>query len=622
MAEQNIAQTAASVLQRQFYHELLDYLPREPADDLAHICQAWQRATNAAWVWLWLHNPYSGTFELSACAGGEEKDGVCAPILPSEREAPGRASIGAYCAGKREAIFVDDVHNWRGERDGVTHRVAMASALEALGCVGFECVPLLGPDDVGGTAPLQPLGLISVHYRNLEERAIHSRGALGDMGRLTALCIRNSKMTEQRAILVRLNQIVQRYVSRPSRRPAEIRAEYLANLIELIQQHIHVAKVSIFYEVPHADAVECIATTGLSDASGEPVPPNRLSQAIYRAYEGLTGCCYASGETFVLRRPTQDRRFTGKFLEQRDITVQEGADDPAALIPIQAPRGEDQGRKPRARGVIRCVERRALMWPDELSHFDPTEVETLGFIADQVGPVLQTFSQRIARERAVSVVKHDLTTPLGMICDVTGSVISAQSSGVPMGEYDLENIQTCAYLALKLAEQLDPLPEEVRNLDPRPTMLEGSIVARLCKMLRRYARVTNRVDIRYDGLRQIPRLNIDREQVERALFNLLLNAIKYSKPETTIQIVGLRAQDGYRVDVIDEGMGVPVDDQERIFQPGYRTTEAERQAQGLGLGLAIARQIMRAQGGDVVLTSAKGPTTFSLVFPGKLAVSE
>jgi two-component system sensor histidine kinase VicK len=240
-------------------------------------------------------------------------------------------------------------------------------------------------------------------------------------------------------------------------------------------------------------------------------------------------------------------------------------------------------------------------------------------VAEQVGPVLQMFAQRIGRERTISVIKHDLTTPLGMITDLIQDVSEAHAGNMPIGEHDLDNIQACAFLALNLAKQLDPMPGKIERLNREPTLLEAGIVARLCRVLRRYARLTNEVEIQYDGFRAIPWLLIDREQIERAILNLLLNAIKYSDKGGMVNLIGRRTGSGFCVDVSDQGMGVQAEDASRIFEPGVRSAEAAQRAQGLGLGLTIARQIMKAHNGDVALTSLRSPTTFTLTFPADAA---
>jgi signal transduction histidine kinase len=112
-------------------------------------------------------------------------------------------------------------------------------------------------------------------------------------------------------------------------------------------------------------------------------------------------------------------------------------------------------------------------------------------------------------------------------------------------------------------------------------------------------------------------LNIDADAVKQALMNLLDNAIKYSpgQKDVVIELVDLEEQ--VEVRVRDRGIGIPAEEQGRIFDSFYRSPgAAEVNAGGVGLGLGIVRHIMEAHGGTVRLESAPGQgSTFILIFP-------
>lgn len=99
------------------------------------------------------------------------------------------------------------------------------------------------------------------------------------------------------------------------------------------------------------------------------------------------------------------------------------------------------------------------------------------------------------------------------------------------------------------------------------------------------------------------RVLADPRRTSQVLANLLTNASKYS-PESTTVTVSSRLADGYvRVTVADEGQGIPLDEQARLFQRFYRSRQVREAAGGLGLGLTIVRAIVQAQGGDVRIES-------------------
>jgi signal transduction histidine kinase len=99
-----------------------------------------------------------------------------------------------------------------------------------------------------------------------------------------------------------------------------------------------------------------------------------------------------------------------------------------------------------------------------------------------------------------------------------------------------------------------------------------------------------------------------------ALLNLFVNAVKYNEPGGKIQ-VDLEARENHAVLTIgNSGPGIPADDQTRIFTRFHRVDRArQRQVDGVGLGLSLAREIVRAHGGELELqTSQSGWTSFVL----------
>lgn len=109
----------------------------------------------------------------------------------------------------------------------------------------------------------------------------------------------------------------------------------------------------------------------------------------------------------------------------------------------------------------------------------------------------------------------------------------------------------------------------------------------------------------------------DRELLRRVLLNLTDNAIKYTAPKGIVSLSLQRKGKGASLLVSDTGIGIPREEQERIFQPFYRTAEARSLAEGgTGLGLSIARSIALAHGGTIEVQSAPGQgSTFRVQIP-------
>jgi signal transduction histidine kinase len=107
----------------------------------------------------------------------------------------------------------------------------------------------------------------------------------------------------------------------------------------------------------------------------------------------------------------------------------------------------------------------------------------------------------------------------------------------------------------------------------------------------------------------------DRHLIKLAVKQLIDNALKYSPPGTPLRIKVQQDGESLAVDVTDFGNGIPLREQNHIFERFYRSPSVQNQIPGSGLGLSIAQSIARAHGGDLSVTSRPGETTFRLVLP-------
>jgi two-component system, OmpR family, sensor histidine kinase KdpD len=109
---------------------------------------------------------------------------------------------------------------------------------------------------------------------------------------------------------------------------------------------------------------------------------------------------------------------------------------------------------------------------------------------------------------------------------------------------------------------------------------------------------------------------LDRTLIKLALKQLIENALKYSMPGTPIRIRVRQDNETVAVEVTDQGRGIPIQEQKRIFERFYRSPRVQNQIPGSGLGLSIAQSILLAHGGDLTVTSRPGETTFRMLLPG------
>lgn len=130
--------------------------------------------------------------------------------------------------------------------------------------------------------------------------------------------------------------------------------------------------------------------------------------------------------------------------------------------------------------------------------------------------------------------------------------------------------------------------------------------------------MTHRIELAADGVAPgASVIKANREALGRAVRNLLENAVKYSPESKAVEVRLGRRRDRIAIGVHDEGFGIPASEQKIIFEKFVRGTASKAMhVQGTGIGLAMARHIVRAHGGEIRLESEAGRgTTFTIELP-------
>ena len=105
----------------------------------------------------------------------------------------------------------------------------------------------------------------------------------------------------------------------------------------------------------------------------------------------------------------------------------------------------------------------------------------------------------------------------------------------------------------------------------------------------------------------LPEVPLDAPAIKQALANLVDNAIKYSGERRRLRVTARRVGGEVRIEVADEGIGIPPARPERIFEKFYRIGRSETQGRrGSGVGLALVKHIVEAHGGRVTVESRLG----------------
>ena len=121
--------------------------------------------------------------------------------------------------------------------------------------------------------------------------------------------------------------------------------------------------------------------------------------------------------------------------------------------------------------------------------------------------------------------------------------------------------------------------------------------------LRRAGKILAGHRIEVENAPDLPSLDLDAVLFEQALFNLLDNAAKYAPAGTTIRVQSWQDNGCVRLQVLDEGDGIPPEDVERIFDKFYRAKKGDHVRAGTGLGLVISRGFVEAMGGSLTASN-------------------
>ena len=207
----------------------------------------------------------------------------------------------------------------------------------------------------------------------------------------------------------------------------------------------------------------------------------------------------------------------------------------------------------------------------------------------------------------ISVISHELKTPVSLIKGYAGTLAREDVSHDP--EFVRESAQIIVEEADRLTELIDNLLDASRiqagalSLDPQPL----DLISLIRKTADRFATQTNRHQIVVDLPETLPLVMADERRLRQVLDNLINNAIKYS-PNGGKIVIGARSGDDHvLVFVQDEGVGIPEEDQEAIFESFYRVDSSlKRSTQGAGLGLYLVRAIVEAMGGEIRVESEPG----------------
>jgi signal transduction histidine kinase len=241
--------------------------------------------------------------------------------------------------------------------------------------------------------------------------------------------------------------------------------------------------------------------------------------------------------------------------------------------------------------------------PDAFGTADVAILETIVRILS--GPV-ELADHHAAEQRAkelrdafVGVISHELRTPITTIYGLSKMLRQRALTLEPeVLSKAIEDVESEADRLHRLVEDLLVLSRAERGV----VEVEGEPLG-LARLLRRVVDAErDRLHDRMIELEVAPNLPLgigEETYVEQVVRNLLTNAAKYSRAPALIRVVADAADDEVIVRVLDDGIGLGIEDSERAFELFYRSASATRIASGAGIGLFVCRQLIEAMGGRI-----------------------
>ena len=209
---------------------------------------------------------------------------------------------------------------------------------------------------------------------------------------------------------------------------------------------------------------------------------------------------------------------------------------------------------------------------------------------------------------------HEFKTPLTAIKAATTSLLADS-------EQRSESTKELLTIADEEAEHLRELIDdavEMARLDTAHIEVHLEI-SNVCEVIREViASMQALIDDRPLEVvcdEKMPAIALDRRLVKLAVKQLIDNALKYSPPGTPVKIQIQFGDEVAVIEVTDQGKGLSIQEQGRIFERFYRSPAVKNQIPGSGLGLSIAHSIARAHSGDLIVSSRPGETTFRMTLP-------
>ncbi len=224
-----------------------------------------------------------------------------------------------------------------------------------------------------------------------------------------------------------------------------------------------------------------------------------------------------------------------------------------------------------------------------------------------------------AKDEFISMASHQLRTPLTSVKGYVSMVIEGDAGKLNKQQRDLlgqafASSQSMVYLIADLLN-VSRLRTGKFVIENKPTQL-ADVVQTEMDQLKETARTKGQT-LTYTKPKKFPLLLLDETKVRQVIMNFTDNALHYTQNDGHIQVALKDVGNSIEFTVVDDGLGVPKEEQPHLFSKFFRADNAKKaRPDGTGLGLFMAKKVIIAQGGAIIFKSEEGKgSTFGFTFP-------
>ncbi len=471
----------------------------------------------------------------------------------------------------------------------------------------------LGGDPPGGAVPLvsPELRPLAGDLVELSEALEEARAEVGRLGRelrvfadgrealVSSLVVANRRLRDEASIVQDFVETVNRPLDRE---------QMCLQLLHALDDEVAYVEALIYLTDPETGRLRLAAACDRDRnvrLAGRYLQqlPNYAAEVI--SSRSLPSVVYQAGRSILVSDSQVDRRFVGLNESLRSFLAVPIEVESRMIGALQVGAAEPDRYDDHNERQVATLAHFAALWIDNLRLFqEAAKVEAFRKV-DQL------------KSELLSTVSHELRTPLASIKGYASSLLREDV------EWDHDTSREFLQIIDEEADRLTGLIEDllqmseieagVLRVDKQPAKV-AKLAQKVVKKVRPQAR-NHTISVSTSS--DVPETMADPRRIEQVLHNLVVNAIKYSPEGTTVLVRVERRGPDVLVSVRDQGIGIPPEHQDHVFERFYRVDGTlARETRGSGLGLPICRGLVEAHGGKIwVESTANKGSSFYFTVP-------